>query len=221
LAGDWIKIEHSMPDKPEVVLLADILRIDQDAVAGKLLRVWIWSDQQSVSGDDLTGTESFIDRLTNCPGFAAGLLKVGWLNSRNGRYSVPNFDRHNGQTAKSRVLSRDRMKRSRYDANVTEMQQKLVRDREEIEKSKEEKKEASARFVPPTVEQVREYCQSRGNSVDPEYFVAHYNANGWVQGKSARKLKSWKDAVITWEKNGVNNSHSGNGKPPPKPVQME
>lgn len=100
MAGDWIKVEHTTPDKPEVVKLAGILGIDQDAVVGKLLRLWIWADQQSVSGNAITVTNSFLDRLVFCPGFAAGLVKVGWLNGREGLLSIPNFDRHNGQTAK-------------------------------------------------------------------------------------------------------------------------
>jgi hypothetical protein len=119
MAGDWIKVEHTLPDKPEVVRLAEILKMDQDAVTGKLLRFWIWCNQQSATGDALGVTNSFLDRLTNCSGFAAGLLEVGWLTSRNGALSVPNFDRHNTQTAKNRALTADRMKRQRDARSVT------------------------------------------------------------------------------------------------------
>jgi len=119
MAGDWIKIEVTMPDKPEVAMIAESLKIDHDSVVGKLLRFWIWADLQSVDGDALGVTLSFLDRLTNCPGFSDALVSVGWLISRNGRLSVPNFDRHNGQTAKSRALTKDRMKRSRYGTSVT------------------------------------------------------------------------------------------------------
>lgn len=113
MAGDWIKVEHITPDKPEVVKLAGILGIDQDAVVGKLLRLWIWADQQSVSGNAITVTNSFLDRLVFCPGFAAGLVKVGWLNGREGLLSIPNFDRHNGQSAKNRANTNRRVANSR------------------------------------------------------------------------------------------------------------
>lgn len=113
MAGDWIKVEHTTPDKPEVVKLAGILGIDQDAVVGKLLRLWIWADQQSVSGNAITVTNSFLDRLVFCPGFAAGLVKVGWLNGRKGLLSIPNFDRHNGQSAKNRANTNRRVANSR------------------------------------------------------------------------------------------------------------
>lgn len=113
MAGDWIKVEHTTPDKPEVVKLAGILGIDQDAVVGKLLRLWIWADQQSVSGNAIAVTNSFLDRLVFCPGFAAGLVKVGWLNGREGLLSIPNFDRHNGQSAKNRANTNRRVANSR------------------------------------------------------------------------------------------------------------
>ena len=60
-------------------------------------------------------------------------------------------------------------------------------------------KTTTKRFVPPTVEQVREYCLERGNIVDPQRFVDYYTANGWMVGKN--KMKDWKAAVRTWEQN--------------------
>lgn len=53
------------------------------------------------------------------------------------------------------------------------------------------------RFIPPTVDEVRAYCQERGNSIDPQRFVDHYTSNGWIVGKT--KMKDWKAAVRTWE----------------------
>lgn len=55
------------------------------------------------------------------------------------------------------------------------------------------------RFIPPTVDQVKAYCQERNNDIDPDHFVDHYEANGWMRGKS--KIKDWKACVRTWEKN--------------------
>lgn len=56
----------------------------------------------------------------------------------------------------------------------------------------------SKKFVPPTVEQVSAYCREKGYHIDPEQFVAFYESKGWVVGKSP--MKSWKSAVLTWEK---------------------
>lgn len=53
-------------------------------------------------------------------------------------------------------------------------------------------------FVPPTVEQVAEYCQQRNNGIDPAYFVDWYTARGWTYGKG-KPIVDWKAAVRTWE----------------------
>jgi len=63
---------------------------------------------------------------------------------------------------------------------------------------KEQKGRSNKGFTPPTIQQVAEYCQERGNTVDPECFVAHYKAKDWKIGKT--QMKDWKAAVITWER---------------------
>lgn len=65
----------------------------------------------------------------------------------------------------------------------------------------------SKKFVPPTVEQVREYCVERGNHVDPNRFVDYYTANGWKVGRSS--MKDWKAAVRNWESGEKANYSSG------------
>lgn len=54
-------------------------------------------------------------------------------------------------------------------------------------------------FTPPTIEEVREYCQERCNNVDPEHFVDFYASKGWMVGKN--RMKDWKACVRTWEQN--------------------
>lgn len=54
-----------------------------------------------------------------------------------------------------------------------------------------------ARFYPPTVGEVRDYCESRGNRVDAQAFVDFYESKGWKVGKNS--MKDWRAAVRTWE----------------------
>ena len=56
----------------------------------------------------------------------------------------------------------------------------------------------SKRFVPPTVDEVRAYCQERHNNVDSETFVDFYASKGWKVGNN--RMKDWKACVRTWEK---------------------
>lgn len=56
----------------------------------------------------------------------------------------------------------------------------------------------SSHFQKPTIEEIRSYCISRGNQVDPEQFFNFYESKGWLIGKS--HMKDWRAAVRTWEK---------------------
>jgi len=54
------------------------------------------------------------------------------------------------------------------------------------------------RFVPPSVQEVEQYCKERNYGIDAEAFVAFYESKGWLIGKA--KMKNWKSAVVTWVK---------------------
>ncbi len=62
------------------------------------------------------------------------------------------------------------------------------------------------RFIPPTLEEVQAYCIERNNNVDPQRFIDYYTSNGWQVGKN--KMKDWKAAVRTWERNGYSKPKS-------------
>lgn len=62
--------------------------------------------------------------------------------------------------------------------------------------------------IPPSIEQVSTYCKERNNGVDPQTFIDHYEANGWMRGKN--KIKDWKACVRTWEKNHFNQPNNPN-----------
>lgn len=84
---------------------------------------------------------------------------------------------------------------SRFDHISKAKQKQIIGILSENPKSKK-----AVRFVPPTVEQVRAYCEERGNRVDPERFVNHYEASGWKRNRGV-PLIDWKAAVRNWEKN--------------------
>ncbi len=109
MAGDWIKMETDLPDKPEVHYIANALNIDPDAVVGKLHRVWAWFDKHTVDGNAAGVTFSLIDRLVFVNGFAEAMSLCGWLEQSGHVLTLPNFGRHNGKTAKTRALTAKRV----------------------------------------------------------------------------------------------------------------
>lgn len=64
------------------------------------------------------------------------------------------------------------------------------------------------RFVPPTLQQVKDYCSERHNSVDPEQFINFYESKNWMVGKN--KMRDWKASVRTWEKRAAPNKNPFN-----------
>jgi hypothetical protein len=138
-----------------------------------------------------------------------GLSRQGIQKARNAlkQYGVIDF-RFNGTKATSykMVTMSDRFQVGCQDSfqdgcqvgsTLNKLNQtKLNETKRERETPKE--KRPRTKFIPPTVEEVRAYCESRGNGIDPERFVAFYASKGWRIGKEP--MKDWQMAIITWEK---------------------
>jgi len=86
--------------------------------------------------------------------------------------------------------------------DTTEQDIRRTSDGHQTDTNNKDKKDKNEKkiFVAPTVSEVSEYCTERKNGIDPEKFIAYYEARGWMLGKE--KIKSWKACIITWEKNG-------------------
>lgn len=70
-----------------------------------------------------------------------------------------------------------------------------------------------SRFEPPTVEEVERYAAGLGyEKFDASHFWHHHNSAGWTL-RGGRKMRCWKSAVVTWQKNGerFGNSNSSKG----------
>ena len=60
--------------------------------------------------------------------------------------------------------------------------------------SNEDKKRK--RFVAPTIDEVRDYCNENGYRIDADAFIDHYQSAGWKVGQ--KPMKDWRAAVRTW-----------------------
>ena len=186
MAGDWVKLETVTPDKPEVHAMAELLGIDPDAVLGKLVRVWIWADQQTENGDAPSVTRTLLDRVTCTTGFTDALLSVSWLSEKDGVFSFSNFDRHNGKPAKTRALTKNRMQKRR-DANSVTIAS-LEKRREEV---------INPRV--PLNEKATKHKTRVGYSDDFERFWLAYPSQGRTDKPGA--FKSWLKALECLQRN--------------------
>lgn len=76
-------------------------------------------------------------------------------------------------------------------------------------------------FVAPTVEEVAAYCRDRKNGVNPQYFVDHYAARGWVLS-NGKKCQDWQACVRTWEqRSGQFGTNATAPSTPTEPAQPD
>ena len=65
-----------------------------------------------------------------------------------------------------------------------------------------DKGEKTKRFSPPTLGEVKAYCDERGNNINPNTFINYYATRDWKL--KSGKMKCWKACVRTWEHNSIN-----------------
>jgi len=75
-------------------------------------------------------------------------------------------------------------------------QVRLGKDR--LGKDREDNSAKRTVFVPPTLEEVTQYCEERNRGVDPNKWYDFYLSKNFMVGKN--KMKDWKASVRTWEK---------------------
>jgi len=81
----------------------------------------------------------------------------------------------------------------------------------EIEIKKEIDSKKSNKFIKPTIEEIKAYCEERNNNIDPVKFYNYYESVDWMRGKN--KIKKWKSCVITWETNNKFNNQQEDSNP--------
>lgn len=131
----------------------------------------------------------------------------------DGKYfSISGWQEHQNIEGMEKIREQNRLRKQRQrereklllpDNHVKSRDSHAIDIEEDKDKDKELEKDIKAkrkRFSPPTIEEVTAYCNERGNSVDPQRFIDHYESNGWMVGKN--KMKDWKAAVRNWERNG-------------------
>lgn len=69
---------------------------------------------------------------------------------------------------------------------------------------------STKKFIKPTVEEIKKYCEERNNNIDAEEFYDFYESKGWKIGKST--MKDWKASIRTWERNDKKTTNKKNNR---------
>lgn len=89
---------------------------------------------------------------------------------------------------------------------VNPVQTKNRLNKEQIKQSTDSLSLPRAReaFVPPSLDEVADYCRQRGNDIDPKQFIDYFAAGEW-KDRDGKPVRNWKQRIISWERQGGRN----------------
>ena len=116
--ASWIKMRTDLADDPAVIAMAGRLHCNEFMVVGLLHAVWAWADSHTTDGHAASVTAAWLNSRFRCDGLAEAMQAVGWLELDAAGLTIPNFDRHNGESAKKRALAAERKRRERSESHA-------------------------------------------------------------------------------------------------------
>jgi len=118
-----------------------------------------------------------------------------WLNGSNSPGAPIGNDNATKTTEKQPRNNRETTQPIIEREKEREKERRII----EIEEEKSiKKKSSSKKFTKPTIEEIEAYCQEKRFSIDATYFFDHYEANGWMVGKTP--MKDWKATLRNWDR---------------------
>lgn len=228
MAGDWIKMRSDLIDDPDVYLLSEELSIDVPTIVGHLYVFWSWIDKHTVDGLAIKITETMIDKKIGVTGFASSLKNINWLSGNNMSLEIPNFDRHNSNSAKARALESE-AKRIRREIKNDKKDVGQVSDKNTPKSTtREEKRREDIKNTPtpPTEfrenipknfypsDEVIEYAKARKlpNPLDQALLDEFINTNESSNWTSANWQSELKKFLPKWKVKNETNKSTSNRK---------
>lgn len=102
------------------------------------------------------------------------------------------------QDEKKQIAYNENTEKYECLTNVKQMLNQYSIEENSIEENRVEDYKGKKKTFPPKLEEIEEYCKSRDNDVNAKAFFDYYEANDW-KDKDGKKVRSWKQKVITWE----------------------
>ena len=214
----WIKLNVDMFDDEKIKIIQSMPEGDS------LLIVWIkfltLAGKTNDGGyiyitDSIPYTDEMLSVIMNKPLPIIKLametfIHLGMIEIDDKGIYLINFEKHQSLEKMELVKEQTRLRVAKYRAKLKEINDVTLQvtqcnaidkdiDKEEdkdIDKEyiKESKKKS---FTKPTIDEIKEYCKERNNSVNADAFFDFYESKNWYVGKN--KMQDWKAAIRTWE----------------------
>jgi predicted phage replisome organizer len=223
----WIKITTDIFDDEKILLIESLP--DSYAIITVWFKLLCLAGKQNNSGVFMMGRVAYTDKMlatifrmkeSTVTMALQTFEQFGMVEIIDGVITIPNWEKHQSldkfelarEKTRQRVAKHREKQKSLAEGNatcnvtVTECNADRIEEDKEIEKDNSILEIKRKRFTPPTLEEIKAYCCERNNGVDAQRFIDYYTSNGWQVGKN--KMKDWKAAVRTWERNGVSDKQS-------------
>lgn len=208
MAGDWIKMNKSLPRDPRVVRISSALKADRLRTVGGLLSAWCLADEQTEDGKLEGYTPELLDELVGFPGLSRAMESVEWLTIGDGFLEFPSFEEHNGRSAKRRAQDSVR----KMSARKADKRPQMNQTKSGPEKRREEKsivppnpQTSENRFRPPTLEEAIEAgAQLMIKAPGAEHWWNIRESSDWIKanaGGGTMPIRNWRAdlaASRTW-----------------------
>ena len=217
----WIKIATNIFDNQKIKIIESMP--EGDTIIVIWFKILMLAGEVNDSGlvyftKDIPYTEQTLATVFNRPLATIQLAlstfeQFGMIEIVNDMIYVSNWQKYQNVEGMERIREQNRIRKQNQREREKQARIEMSRDShvtvtqshatdidievdKEIEKSKEPKRK---RFVPPTLEEVQNYCKERNSNVDPKKFFEYYSTGDWKDSKG-NPVKNWKQKLITWEK---------------------
>lgn len=110
---EWIKWRKKLVRDPRVLIVSRVCHTNRVTVRGALVTLWCLADEYAEADGRLPGyTPDDIDAECELPGFCRA-LPPDWMRVDGDSVYLPNYQEHNGTTAKKRAEGKSRQRRHR------------------------------------------------------------------------------------------------------------
>lgn len=217
----WIKIATDIFDDEKILLIEAMP--DADAMIVIWFKLLTLAGKQNNSGvflinDTIPYTDEMLATIFRRPLNTVRLAldtfyKFGMIDIIENTITIPKWEKHQNIDGMDKIREQTRLRVAKHrekqkliESNVTVTQCNAT----DKDKDKDKNKSKNKKFIAPSIDEVREYIEEKGYSIDPERFVDYYTANGWMVGKS--HMKDWKATVRNWERNNGNDTGASGRK---------
>jgi hypothetical protein len=144
MASNWIKMRADLFTHPKVVRMMSALKADALRTVGGLMSVWCLFDAHSVDGSLDGYTPEILDTHLHWDGFSTAMIAIGWLVDTGESLVLPEFETHNGLSAKRRAQDADRKKEVRKESasEADKKRTRIEKNRIDINHSADDKSPA-------------------------------------------------------------------------------